>query len=176
MTYYWDRRRKGWGRHSRTSTFNFGVKAVEKETYVSSVPEIRQCEPLSTPSPSTPTSARSCVLERRVSFLTVCENMGRGYRRSILGWMWRSCWYRQSGEGGSPNWTEKLILETKKEHKFLLFWLFLHSHAHFKPLELSSSPLGCKTLETAFDMHSTVHKFTVTSQFIWAQVKEVSLT
>lgn len=52
-------------------------------------------------------------------------------------------------------------------------FLTTHSHAHFKQLELSSSSLGCNTLETAFDVHSTAHKLTVASKFVSAQVKEV---
>lgn len=74
----------------------------------------------------------------------MCESLGRGYKHNILGWMWQS--HCQSGEGEqeageqplerylgilvgsmfnlsqqSPTWTEKQILENKKEHKFLFF-------------------------------------------------------
>ena len=76
--------------------------------------------------------------------------------------------------GGSPNWTENLILENKMENKIPLFWLFLHSHAHSKHLELPSSSVGCKMLGTAFDIHSTIHKFIITSKFTGVQVKKKS--
>lgn len=70
---------------------------------------------------------------------SVCESLGGGYDHNILGWMGQNsggpAWQQINLRQQPPTWAEKLILENKKEHKFLFLWPLLHSQAHFKHLE-----------------------------------------